>query len=267
MVNSERNFIITTSLGARSNQHELAARISVETGIPYIARDTKTIGELKENWQPDGIVVVEPLRIVCIIGESEFFFHPAMAVIRIKEIKSGKNDQMIKAMDLCQGQCLLDCTLGLATDAIVASYIVGPEGFVLGIENSPLVASIVRVGLQKRYKKTGHAVLRAMNRITVLRGDHRVILQDLPDNSFEVVYFDPMFRVPRSKSSGINALRPLADHRPITQEVLAAALRIAKKRVVVKENRWGYELKKLGFDLIQGGANSSVRYGIKIKDG
>ena len=267
MVNSILNFIVTTSLGARADQFALAARISVETGITYAARGTKTINELQDKWKTDGIVVVEPLRITCIIGESEFFFHPAMAVIRIKEIKSGKNDQMIKAMDLHQGQRLLDCTLGLATDAIVASYILGPGGFVLGIENSPLVASIVRIGLQKRYKKTGHNVLKAMNEIKVLKGDHRLILQDLPDNSFEVVYFDPMFRVPRSKSSGINALRPLADHRPIMPDVLASALRVATKRVVVKENRWDYELKKLGFDIIEGGRNSSVRYGIRYKDG
>ncbi|WP_157833450.1 class I SAM-dependent methyltransferase [Desulfotruncus alcoholivorax] len=213
------------------------------------------------------MVVVEPLRIICIVGESEFFFHPSMAVIRIKEIKSGKNDQMINAMGLCDGQRLLDCTLGLATDAIVASYILGPKGFVLGIESSPLVASIVQIGLQKSYKKTSHDVLNAMSRIKVFKGDHRITLEELPDNSFDVVYFDPMFRIPMSKSSGINALRPLADHRPITNRVLDSALRVASKRVVVKENRWGNELEKLGFKYIEGGKNSSVRYGIMFKDG
>jgi 16S rRNA G966 N2-methylase RsmD len=187
-----------------------------------------------------------------------------MSALRIKEIKSGKDDTMINAMNLQPGQRLLDCTLGLGSDAIVASYVLGKEGVVVGLESSPIVAAIVRHGMQT-YRKAAREVLDAMRRVVVQNDDHRRLLEVLPDNKYDVVYFDPMFRLPQMKSSGINAFRPLADHRPLTPEIISQAMRVAARRVVVKDSKRGSVLHKLGFKRFEGGKNAPVIYGIMTK--
>jgi len=64
------------------------------------------------------------------------------------------------------------------------------------------------------------------------------------------------------KSSGINPIRPLADTRPLTEEIIRAACRVAKNRVVMKEHSDSAEFNRLGFTLADGGKYSSVAFGI-----
>ncbi|TYO97803.1 class I SAM-dependent methyltransferase [Desulfallas thermosapovorans] len=256
--------IVTTSLKPRAKQWDRAEIISAETGFPLVPRGKKTIQELAEEWHAEHVIVVKDQQITCITGDSELFFHPSMAILRIKEIRSGKNDTMINAMGLKPGEKLLDCTLGLGVDAVVASFVLGKEGLVVGLESSPIIASIVRAGLHS-YKRAAKAIQEAMERIVVVNADHRTILDTMPPNSFDVVYFDPMFRRPVLKSSAINALRPLADTRLLIPEVIDAALRVARRRVVVKDNKEAHELIRLGFSRIEGGKHSQVKYGIMIK--
>ncbi|SFR06097.1 tRNA (adenosine(37)-N6)-dimethylallyltransferase MiaA [Desulfoscipio geothermicus] len=244
--------IVTTSLKARGEQLALAARISAQTGLPLVPRGKKAVEELAGEWNAVHVIVVKAGKVACITGQYEFFFHPGMSALRIKEIKSGKNDTMINAMNLQPGQRLLDCTLGLGSDAIVASYVLGKEGVVVGLESSPIVAAIVRHGMQT-YRKAAREVLDAMQRVVVQNEDHRRLLEVLPDNRYDVVYFDPMFRLPQMKSSGINAFRPLADHRPLTPEIITQAMRVAARRVVVKDSKRGSVLHKLGFNRFEGG--------------
>lgn len=261
----EPRCIVTTSLRPRADQLNLASRISRQIGVPLVNRHKKSIKKLLAEWDVPGVIVCDTNKVAYVSEDTEFFFHPSMAVLRIKEIKTGKNDQMITAMQLTKGQRVLDCTMGLGTDAIVASYVLGTSGVIKGLESSPVIAAIVGVGLQNNYKKVGRDVLEAMRRVKVTCADHREVLASLPENSFDVVYFDPMFRLPQMKSSGINALRPLADHRPLTPEVIKLAMRVAAKRVVVKESRKGNELRELGFERFVGGSNAPVIYGIMVK--
>lgn len=264
MVQNSRSGIVTTSLKPRAKQWDQAEIISAETGFPFVPRGKKTIKELAGEWRAEHIIVVKDKKVTCLTGDSELFFHPSMAVLRIKEIRSGKNDTMINAMGLKPGEQLLDCTLGLGVDAVVASFVLGKGGLVVGLESSPIVASIVRAGLHS-YKKAAKVIQEAMERIVVVHADHRIVLDTMPPNSFDVVYFDPMFRRPVQKSSAINALRPLADTRSLIPEVIDSALRVARRRVVVKDNKEAHELIRLGFNRIEGGKHSQVKYGIMIK--
>lgn len=50
---------------------------------------------------------------------------------------------MVEAMDLKPKMSVLDCTLGLGTDATVASYIVGENGKVVGLESATLIYLIL----------------------------------------------------------------------------------------------------------------------------
>lgn len=257
--------VVTTSLRAGITELETARRISDETGLPLVDRGKSALEDLLAGCGAGGAVVVESRRVIFTDGSVEFFFHPGMAGLRITELRRGKQDQMIAAMDLRPGQRVLDCTLGLGSDAIVAGYVVGENGRVVGLESSPVIAALVRHGMQN-YDRAGRPVREAMHRVEVRRADHREVLKELPPGSFDVVYFDPMFHQPLVKSSGINGLRPLADHRPLTPGIIDLALRVAAKRVVAKDSRWSRRLGELGFTRFTGGKNSPVIYGIMAKE-
>ena len=200
----------------------------------------------------------------CHVGGGEFFFHPGLAVLRIKEIISGKTDQMIKSLDLGPGDTLLDCTLGLGIDAIVASHVAGTRGRVVGLEASPVVACLVKYGLAS-YKEATPELIEAMRRVEVVRADHFTYLHNSRPGSFDVVYFDPMFRRARPKSSTISALRPLARGGPLKPETVSLALQVARRRVVIKERSGSEEFRRLGCQEVSGRRYAPVAYGVLEK--
>jgi hypothetical protein len=216
---------------------------------------------MTSNTGLTGMMVVSSQRISFFKGSSEFFFHPGLARLRINELKNGKTDQMIQAMSLKAGDTLLDCTLGLGTDAIVASYVSGPYGRVTGLESSNLIAYIVGRGL-KTYRFEDEDTTMAMHRVEVIHTNHKDYLKNISPCSYDVVYFDPMFRSPRKHSPAIDAIRTIANPNPIDRETVDLALRACKKRVVMKERRWSKEFELLGFKDIRGGRYAPVVYGV-----
>jgi hypothetical protein len=168
---------------------------------------------------------------------------------------------MIQAMSLQAGDTVLDCTLGLGTDAIVASYVSGPLGRVTGLESSNLIAYIVGRGL-KTYRFEDEDITMAMHRVEVVHSNHKDYLASLSPCSYDVVYFDPMFRLPRRHSPAMDAIRAIANPNPIDCETVALALRTCRKRVVMKERRWSKEFDLLGFRDIRGGRYAPVVYGV-----
>ncbi|MCL5935602.1 MAG: class I SAM-dependent methyltransferase [Bacillota bacterium] len=255
------SLVITTGIRTAPHLEERALELSRQLGVPYLKREKKSLAALREQGQADAILLVRQDKDSLVVNGNELFFHPGLAKLRIKEIQAGKTDQMIDAMNLRKGDSLLDCTLGLAADAIVASFVTGPGGTVIGLEDAAPVAEIVGRGL-KSYTGEKPELLDAMRRIQVVHSDHLTYLKSMPSGSFDVVYFDPMFRVPREKSSSLSPLRPLANNSPLTEEAVAEALRVAKKRVIMKENRASKEFQRLNFHTVQGGRYSPVAYGI-----
>lgn len=253
--------VITTGLRSNPELEQLARELSNKLNINYIPREKHSIEVIKEATGAASVVIVNKEKILLYTAGKEFFFHPGLAKLRIKELQAGKTDQMIKAMDLHKGDTVLDCTLGLAADAIVASYVCGQGGKVVGIESSPLVAEIVRRGL-KTYSGEKAELLDSMSRVEVVNVNHLTYLCQLADNSFDVVYFDPMFRKPREQSSSMGTLRPVANNSALDYRAVTEALRVAKKRVVMKESRFSEEFNRLKFHTIQGGQYSPVAYGI-----
>ena len=122
--------------------------------------------------------------------EGELFFHPNMSQLRIKNIRMGDEDHMAAALDLQEGMSVLDCTLGFGADSIVASFVVGEGGQVIGLEASPLIAFITSEGM-KKFLATNYELHSAIKRVKVINADYNDYLQTLPDKSVDVVYFDP----------------------------------------------------------------------------
>lgn len=224
-------------------------------------RGELSLEDLSQKLCVDGMVVVSRQKAAYVCEGQEFFFHPGMAGLRIKELKNGKTDQMIKAMSLQSGDSVLDCTLGLGTDAIVASFITGPGGRVTGLESSLLISVLVHHGLLT-YPEVDEEIALSMRRVEVINIDHKEYLASLPPRSFDVVYFDPMFRTPRYYSPAINSIRSLANPEPVDSEVIDLASMVAAKRVVLKERRGSAEFERLGFKTIMGGKYAPVAYGV-----
>ena len=156
---------------------------------------------------------------------------------------------------------VLDCTLGTGADAIVESFAVGAQGTVTALEANPLIAAVIADGLAHA---TGdnYDMHSAMRRIVVHHADALTFLRAAETDSYDVVYFDPMFRRPLHESAGMNALRMLADSRALTAETIAEARRVARRRVVMKERQGSKEFARLGFTYITGGKYSRIAYGV-----
>ena len=70
-----------------------------------------------------------------------------MSALRIKHLASGQPDSMVTAAGLKKGDHVLDCTMGMGADAIVASFVVGDQGRVVSLESEPVIAAITGHGL------------------------------------------------------------------------------------------------------------------------
>ena len=184
-----------------------------------------------------------------------------MSHLRVKNLRRGQRDNMAAAMDLHPGMSVLDGTLGFGADAIVASFVTGETGRVVGIESSPLIEAVVREGLA-HFAGENAVMTAAMRRIETHCADALTFLRAQPAKSFDVVYFDPMFRHPLLASENLNPLRYAADHRAATPELIAAARRVARHRVVMKETSKSGEFARLGFPEVVGGKYSPVHYGV-----
>ncbi len=86
-----------------------------------------------------------------------------------------------------------------------------------------------------------------MKRIRVHSGDSFEYLLDLDDDSADIVYFDPMFDDGIEESNGIAPLRKWAHSEFTLDGALNEALRVARKRVVLKDHWKSPRFEKYGF--------------------
>lgn len=253
--------IVTTAERPDAELAAQARRLAEEMKADYVPRRRDTLRHLAVRHRADGILVAarDGLKYVS-DGQPALFFHPSMGFVRIKRMLAGEPDPMIEAAGAAAGDTVLDCTAGLASDAIVFSHAVGPAGAVRAVEASPLLYVIVREGL--RSARTGLAeVDDACRRIVMTQGDHAGILRGMPDRSVDVVYFDPMFSDPVQASEAIRPLRGHALHEPLNASVVREAVRVARKSVVMKNAKGSAEFARLGFALPRP-TKSAAWYGV-----
>jgi len=253
--------IVTTAERPQAGLVEYARQIAGQLRADYVDRRQSTLRRLAIEHRADGILVAsrDGLKYVA-DNQPPLFFHPSMGLVRIKRLLGGGSDNMIDASGARAGDAVLDCTAGLAADAIVFSWAVGAAGAVSAVEASPLLHAIVREGLQAA--NTGLAEAdEACRRIKMMAGSHEDILRGLPDRSFDIVYFDPMFERPIRASDAIRPLRSHACREPLAASAIREAVRVARKSVVMKNAKDSGEFERLGFDAPRP-SKSAVRYGV-----
>ena len=254
------DLIVTTGAKMEAANVRLAKEAAQRLSARYVERGRASLPSLRRKYHALHILIVRHGELFLAMPEGEFFFHPNMAHVRVKNLRQGKPDHFVEAAGLRAGMTVLDCTLGLGADAIVASYVTGRKGNVRALESCPLIAAIVSFGLARPREMDYMA--EAMQRIQVIAEDYRDFLRHQPDKSVDVIYFDPMFRQPLWDSVALRPLRTLADGRPLETAALREACRVARQRVVLKEAHNSGEFARLGFSSYAGGKYSRVRYGI-----
>ncbi|PTM58892.1 putative SAM-dependent methyltransferase [Desmospora activa DSM 45169] len=238
---------VTTTRRPRPDDERWAATIAERIGAPVLNRENRSLAALFREQGAEAAVVVGPegARWENSAGD-RFRFHPNLSALRVKELRQGGRDALVQVAQLQPGDQVLDCTLGLGADAIVASYVTGASGRVVGLESQPVIAALVEYGLD-RYPASSSALAEAMKRIEVNIADYREYLSQCPDQSFDVVWFDPMFRRTVTRSSGIQPLKTLANPAPLDQRSVTEACRVARRRVILKERRGSEQFERLGF--------------------
>ena len=254
--------IITTAYDPNQMMLQRAERIAQQVNGKVVERKKYSLQEIRLKYNAKEMIVVEKTQSKYYSDsnkENPFHFHPSMAILRIKQLQKGDNDLLVNITQLTAGDSFLDCSLGSGSDAIVAAYVVGSKGRVMGTESEKVIAALVAEGLAIGWEKDKR-IDDAMKRIEVIQSHHLEILKSLPSKSFDVVYFDPMFRAGIQHSSSISPLRGLANNQALSEDAILEAKRVAKRMVVLKENAKSKEFSRLGFQKIP--RSSSITYGI-----
>lgn len=238
--------IVTTAGRAGAELVARAQTLAAGLGGRYIARGQHSLQRLRRLFGEPRILVVSERELRYEDGEEVLYFHPSMASIRVKRLIKGETDPMVSAAGCQAGDRILDCTAGLASDSIVFAYAVGEMGSVTALESQPLLCAIIADGL-RRYKSGLAPLDGALRRIEAQCALHLEALAALPDDSYDVVYFDPMFRRPMHQSSSMGPLRQMANHDAISAEAITQARRVARRCVVLKEHERSGEFERLGF--------------------
>ncbi|MCR8852504.1 class I SAM-dependent methyltransferase [Lysinibacillus fusiformis] len=228
------NTIVTTAGRPDDESMALAAFACQTLGATFEPRKKRSVRKMSQAFQANIIVAGKNRYDYYAYGAEEpFFFHPNSAAFRLKRIARGEAEPFLEAAQLQLGDTVLDCTLGLAADAMLAAFTVGEKGRIVGLEANPNVAFIVGQGMQT-YDTTELPLTACMRQIEVVQSEAVRYLKTLPANAFDVVYMDPMFEEAIEESNNFEALRLAGEHVTLTDEWVQEAKRVARKRVVLK---------------------------------
>jgi hypothetical protein len=240
--------VFVTTAG-RTNEEMLAQarKIADELKVDFVPRKKRSVMAIQEIIQEDCLVVGKERLELYPFGEKEpFFFHPNSAMFRIKRLMKGESDPLIDAAKLEAGMSFLDCSLGLGSDSIVASFVAGKTGSIIGIEARQELAYLVKSGL-KTWNSGYESINQAMDRIKVNEGYSLEFMKKHEDNSIDCVYFDPMFDESILESDGIRGLTHFAVYEGLSKETIAHAMRVARKRVILKDHYRSKRFEEFGF--------------------
>lgn len=227
--------VVTTPMKSTDEQVRRALELSCWFHAQYEPRKGRGLDQIRQDAGACMVVVADnPVKLYHESAKTPLFFHPSMAEQRIVRLLRGESDRLLKAADIRQADVVVDATLGLASDALVFAHAVGPNGRVVGIEAR---AEIVWMLTAAQHYGSSHyeAAASLLKRIDVIHANHTDWLASQATNSADVVYLDPMFRIPEESSASVAPLRVFADSSALAPVAIDEAKRVARRCVVVKE--------------------------------
>lgn len=232
---------VTTVWKAPGWLEEKARCRAGELGLPFAERTAAL--SLLGSGEDSFLVYGKKEPVLWHDGEVHSF-HTGTAKLRLLQMERGGSDRLCWLLP--EGtKSVLDCTFGEGKDSMVLSWYLGSSGHVTALEKSSALWEIGQYGIS-HFTDPDAALTEAIRRIRLLRRDFREFLAQAESASYDVVYFDTMFRRPvKAEENKRDAFRSGACYDRLDEEVLAAALRIAGKRVIVKERPFS-EVFRLG---------------------
>ena len=215
---------ITTSLRENDDLLKRARIIGEKLSLPIIKRQKQSVTKLIKGRE--GLLLVYDNKL-CLVNQdgSELVFHPDTAMLRIKS----SHDALIDLLGKEPLQ-ILDSTMGLASDSIVMAY---AGHTVTAVESHPIIHFIISEGLQ-HYQSDSEVLNKAMRSIHTVCAKNLAYLKTLPDNSYDVIYCDPMFSERITESKNLDGLRQYANDTAFSEEFLREAKRVARKKIIIK---------------------------------
>lgn len=253
--------IITTGYSPIMEIVQRAQSLAEKTGCMYAPREKFSISRMVEHYGDDDILIVSQDAVrLHRVGMEAMEFHPSMGFVRAKRILKGEIEPMLVAARMQPGDRVLDCTAGLGADSLLFAVHGGESSKVTALESSLPLYALLYEGMRS-YTSGQAKINEALRRIDVVHSEHLDYLRAQPDNSVDIVYFDPMFRVPLTASASISPLRQFANPAALSLESVAEAVRVARKTVLLKEKALSGEFERLGFtELLR--SNSKTSYGV-----
>ncbi|MDB5054773.1 MAG: methyltransferase-like protein [Bacilli bacterium] len=254
--------LVTTSYKPTEQLLAKSRQIADILGGRWVQRRQFSLSNLRKRYTESEIMLLteKEMRYYRADDDLPLFFHPSTAAIRIKRLLQGEVDPLVSISGIAEGNSVLDCTAGLASDSIVFSYAVGETGKVTALESEAMLVTLLQEGLCS-YESPIPAINEAMRRIEVVHAEHYTYLQGMLDQSVDVVYFDPMFRNPIAESSAISPLREIANGKAIQMATITEAKRVARKKIILKEHKDSDEFTRLGFKSAYR-SQTNIAYGV-----
>ena len=225
-MNSNLKYIVTTSRNANSTIRSQARQKANEWGVRYIDRHHISLADT--SGDAEAAFVLDHDGFSLSTNKSQLRFTLGTAALRLQSIARGDPDTLVRAGELRAGDQVLDATLGLGRDALVAARAVGSTGGVVGIESSWPLFTLVSEGLASHIPGDESAIIQP------LFADSRTFLAEAEKSSFDVVVIDPMFAAAKRSDGSFKALRGFADHASLDSDWIRSARRVARRWVVVK---------------------------------
>ena len=220
-----------------------------------LPRRARTLREILEGLEDVPLLVLARGRADLYLRGRAFKASAGMAFLRVLRAHKGEVDPLVEVARLGPDDRVLDATLGLGGDALVAAQATRTE--VVGLDKSALLCAFTQAGLRRL---PGHGAGPGRD-VTVLNADHREAFAALEPRSFDVVLLDPMFRSAGDSSPLFELVREHADHAPLDAATLLAARRVARRGVLVKDAAPGRELGRLGLRPLLSRRSAAIAFG------
>jgi 16S rRNA (guanine1516-N2)-methyltransferase len=253
--------IITTGYSPIMEIVQRAQSLAEKIGCIYAPREKFSIPRMVEHYGDEEMLILSQDAVrLHRLGMEPMEFHPSMGFVRAKRILKGEIEPMVVAARMLPGDSVLDCTAGLGADSLLFAVHGGKDSKVTALESSLSLYVLLCEGMQ-HYTSGQVKVNDALRRINVVHSEHLEYLRAQPDRSVDIIYFDPMFRVPLTGSASISPLRQFANGAALSHESVTEAVRVARKTVLLKEKALSGEFERLGFtELLR--SNSKTSYGV-----
>ena len=266
--------ILTTAQKSNEAIQEEAKALASSMHMTYIKRGKTSIPALFSKYQCEYIAVLAGSGLTIHFPENQqHTFHLSMAQLRILRLQRGEGDHLINSVQTILNAnhplgkeefSFLDCTIGLGSDSIVVSYAF-PQAKIKGLEGSLPIWLATSYGLA-HYSHNVKSVTDALRRIEVSHDTFETYVPNLPDDSIDIIYFDPMFEVPVEESPQFKPLRGHTMESHIDDKIMEEAMRVASCGVIIKERPFSSVFQKYPPHKWVGGKYSRIGYGVYMKE-